>query len=407
MYNKFGGNMNIRIKKLDDFGRGICFINDKITFIPNSLEDEVIEYKIIKEKKKYNDGKALRIFNVSNDRIRPICLHYLKCGGCHLEHMSLIKENNFKVEKVKSILSKFAKIEIDSLNIISGKYYNYRNKIVLKVENGIFGLLEEGSNNLVEIDKCYLINDEMNERLELLKHLVKRESGISKIMMRLGNKSGEIMLHIKGNVNNKKPFGDICDSLIINDEVITKEYITSYIMDKKFNIRKESFFQVNDEIVEKLYSYVRDITLLLSSKIVLDLYCGVGTIGIIVSDLVEKVVGVEVVEEAVVDANQNKRLNNIKNIEFINSKVEDVISNFNNEFDTVIVDPPRSGLDRKTKDVLLKEKFKNIIYISCDAVTLARDLFELSTVYNFKSIELFNMFPRTYHVECVCVLNRR
>lgn len=406
MYNKFGGNMNIRIKKLDDFGRGICFINDKITFIPNSLEDEVIEYKIIKEKKKYNDGKALRIFNVSNDRIRPICLHYLKCGGCHLEHMSLIKENNFKVEKVKSILSKFAKIEIDSLNIISGKYYNYRNKIVLKVENGIFGLLEEGSNNLVEIDKCYLINDEMNERLELLKHLVKRESGISKIMMRLGNKSGEIMLHIKGNVNNKKPFGDICDSLIINDEVITKEYITSYIMDKKFNIRKESFFQVNDEIVEKLYSYVRDITLLLSSKIVLDLYCGVGTIGIIVSDLVEKVVGVEVVEEAVVDANQNKRLNNIKNIEFINSKVEDVISNFNNEFDTVIVDPPRSGLDRKTKDVLLKEKFKNIIYISCDAVTLARDLFELSTVYNFKSIELFNMFPRTYHVECVCVLNR-
>ncbi len=177
-------------------------------------------------------------------------------------------------------------------------------------------------------------------------------------------------------------------------------------MDKKFNIRKESFFQVNDEIVEKLYSYVRDITLLLSSKIVLDLYCGVGTIGIIVSDLVEKVVGVEVVEEAVVDANQNKRLNNIKNIEFINSKVEDVISNFNNEFDTVIVDPPRSGLDRKTKDVLLKEKFKNIIYISCDAVTLARDLFELSTVYNFKSIELFNMFPRTYHVECVCVLNR-
>lgn len=398
--------MNVRIKKLDDFGRGICFLNDKITFIPNSLEDEVIEYKIIDEKKKYNKAKALRIFNDSNDRIKPICPYYLKCGGCHLDHMSFIKENNFKIQKVKNILSKFAKIEIDDLEIVNGKYYNYRNKVILTVEKGRIGLLEEGSNNLVEIDKCCIINDEINERLELLKHLVKKENEISKVMIRIGNKSGNVMLNIKGNVNNKNPFMDICDSLIINDEIITNEYITSYIMDKKFIIRKKSFFQVNDEMVEKLYSYVRDIIILLSSKCVLDLYCGVGTIGIMISDLVEKVVGVEVEDEAIVDANQNKKLNNVKNIDFINSKVEEVINNFNSGFDTVIVDPPRSGLDSKTKDILLSGKFKNIVYISCDIVTFARDLFELSFVYSFKSIKLFNMFPRTYHVECVCVMSR-
>ncbi len=407
MYNKFGGSMNVRIKKLDNFGRGICFVNDKITFIPNSLEDEVVEYKILDAKKKYNYANALRIFNESSDRVKPICPYYLKCGGCNLEHMSFIKENEFKIEKVKSMLSKFAKIEIDSLEIVSGRDYNYRNKITLTVENGIFGLLEESSNNLVEIDKCYLINDEMNERLELLKHLVKKEIGISKIMMRRGNKSGEIMLHIKGIVGNKRPFMDICDSLIINDEIVTRDYITSYILDKKFSIRKSSFFQVNDEIVEKLYSYMRDIISSLSSKKVLDLYCGVGTIGIAISDLVSKVVGVEVVREAIVDALENKNINNVKNIEFINSKVEDVIEKFNNEFDTIIVDPPRSGLDKKTKSILLKEKFKNIIYISCDAVTFARDVEELALAYDFKSIKLFNMFPRTYHVECVCVLNLR
>ena len=399
--------MNIRIKKLDDFGRGIAFVDDKITFIANALEEELVEVKIVLNKKKYMIGEAVRIFDQNEERVSPRCPYYLKCGGCDLEHLSFSYENRFKVFKVKNILNKFARINLASIPIVSGKDYFYRNKITFVVKEGKLGLFEKESNQFVRVDKCFLLDSFLNEKLEMLQYLVQREPLITKIMLRLGNVTNEVMLSIYGEVKNKEGFLDVCDSLIINDQAVMKSYITSYIFDKKFHIRSRSFFQINNEVVEYLYAYIRDLIKELSFLRVLDLYCGVGTIGITISDLVSEVIGVEVVEEAIVDARENKELNHIQNISFICAKVEDVILKIQKNIDTVIVYPPRSGLDRKVRECLCQSSISNIIYISCDASTFARDLLELKKRYNVQSIQLFNMFPRTSHVECVCVLNRR
>lgn len=398
--------MNVRIKKLDDYGRGIAFINNKITFISNSLEDELIEYKIITEKKKYNEAITLNIFEKNKDREEPPCPYFSICGGCNLEHLNFSKENSFKTEKVKNILKKFAGIEVSNLEIIAKNPYNYRNKVTLTVKNSKLGLLKEKSTELVEIDKCLLLNNKLNEVIEVLKKLIIKEKDISKIMLRVGNKTNEVMISITGDVSNLASFINLSDSLIINNKPITKNYITSYIGNKKFNINNNSFFQVNDSIVELLYNEVINIIKVLDSKRVLDLYCGVGTIGISICSYLEEVLGVEVVKEAVENANMNKDLNSLKNISFINSKVEDIIDNLPKDFDTIIIDPPRSGIDNKTRSILKNSNASNIIYISCDQITLARDLKELKEVYYLKSIKLFNMFPRTHHIESLCVLKR-
>ncbi len=407
MYNKIGDTMNTYIEKTDDFGRGIAYIDNKITFIPNSLENELIEYRLVKEKSKYNIAEIVKIINKNEKRIKPVCPYYLKCGGCQLEHMDFSYENNFKIQKVKNILKKFAKIEIDNLEIVSKNDYNYRNKITLTVKGGKLGLLEEKSNKLIEIDKCYLVNDKINKVIKELRKYIINEPNIEKIMIRTGNKTDDVMLYIKGSLKNIKDFASLCNSLIINDEIITNSYITSYIGDKKFHIRYDSFFQVNDEMVTYLYEEVKKIIKNLNSKNVLDLYCGVGTIGIYISSLVESVLGVEVIESAIISANENKKINNIKNISFINNKVENTIYDIDDKFDTVILDPPRTGLDKYTREFLLNRKIKNIIYISCDPITFSRDIFELNKKYDIKHLKLFNMFSRTYHVECVCLLIKK
>ena len=394
------------IKRLDDYGRGIAIIDNKITFINNSLIGEVIEYKIVKEKKNYNIGEVVDFVSISDSRNEYSCPYYNKCGGCNIAHMKYDYENNFKVNKVKNILNKFAKIQVDNLEIVYDTETYYRNKITLHVNNNNeLGLLEENSNNIVPISKCLITNKEINKIIEVLKKLIIKEN-INKIIIRCGNKTDEILLSLYGNVRDINSFKNISNSLYINDKKITNSYITSYIGDKKFHIRNNSFFQVNDNICKKLYDEILNIINDKKPKKVLDLYCGVGSIGIYISDNVEEVLGIEVVENAIIDANENKKLNNVSNIKFINNKVENVIDSIK-DYDMVIVDPPRSGLDNKTINSLINIKSKNIIYVSCDPITLARDLNVLKEKYNIQYIKLFNMFPRTSHCESVCILERR
>ena len=393
------------IKRLDDYGRGIAIIDNKITFINNSLIGEVIEYKIVKEKKNYNIGEVVDFVSISDFRNEYSCPYYNKCGGCNIAHMKYDYENNFKVNKVKNILNKFAKIHIDDLEIVYDTELYNRNKITLKVKNKELGLVEENSNNIVPISKCLIANKEINNTIEVLKSLIKKEN-INKIIIKCGNKTDEIMLSIYGDVKNINNFKRLCNSLYINDKAITNSYITTYIGDKKFHIRNNSFFQVNNNICKKLYDEILNIINKKKPSKVLDLYCGVGSIGIYISDFVDEVLGIEVVESAIIDANENKKLNNISNIKFINNKVENIIDSIK-DYDMVIVDPPRSGLDKKTIDCLINLKSNNIIYVSCDPITLARDLNVLKEKYNIQYIKLFNMFPRTSHVECVTLLCRK
>lgn len=370
--------MQVQIEKLDHYGRGITRINNKICFVENALPGELVKIKITKENKKYYLAEVVNIIKKSPHRITPPCPYIKECGGCFLQHLSYEEELKFKQEKVKEAIEKFAKVNKDLVKeIIYDKPYNYRNKITLHEKNKVIGLYQKTTKNIIPIKKCLLIDDRLNEELKNLSPLGKEE-----IILKIGNKTKEIISPL----NNKK-------------------YIISYIKDKKYQVSEKSFFQVNSIITEKLYDEIKEVIKKKNSKNILDLYCGTGTIGIYISDIVDKVLGIESCKEAIIDANINKKLNNVTNCTYQQGKVEDLTRKITKEYDTAIVDPPRKGLDKKVVDKLLEITPSTIIYISCDPVTLSRDLNLLKEKYKIEYIRPYNMFPRTYHVECLCILN--
>lgn len=370
--------MEVKIEKLDHYGRGITKINNKICFVKNALPKEIVEIKIEKETKKYFLANITKIIKRSNDRVTPPCPLYENCGGCNLEHISFEKENEFKKQKVQEIMEKFAKIDKKLVqDIIFDKPYHYRNKIILHCQNDKIGLYKGKSNTIIPVEKCYLVEDKLNKEIQKI-----TPSKEENIILRIGNKTEEIL-----NQNTNM--------------------ITSILGTKQYRVSKKSFFQVNSSITEKIYNEIKGIIQKKNSKNILDLYCGTGTIGIYISDEVNKVLGIESCKEAIVDAKENVKRNNATNCTYLLGKVEDLTKEITNEYDTAIIDPPRSGLNKKVIDKLLEITPNTLIYISCDPVTLARDLKLLKEAYNISYIRPYNMFPRTYHVECVCILNLR
>ena len=396
----------MKIEKLDYYGRGISRSSGKVYFIENALKDEDVSITLLKEKKKYCEAKLKEISNISKDRTEAKCKYYNVCGGCQLMHIKEEKQEEFKKEKVEEILKKFLKYNKDVNDIVFSKNFNYRNKVVLHIKDNKLGFYKNKTNELIEIDKCLLLNPVINDLISYLKRYIELKD-IEQITIKVGNKTNEVMLIIDGSIAYYQNLLEIVDVLIINEKVMTtKDYITSYIGNKKYIIKRNSFFQVNYDISTRMYDKVKDIIVKEKSKSVLDLYCGTGTIGIYISDVVSKITGIEVVSDAIEAANVNKKINNVENIEFILGKVEDKLDFIsNNNIDTVIVDPPRSGLHKKVIPTLEKISPKTIIYVSCDPITMARDINLLSNNYELVEVTPYDMFPNTYHVECVCVLN--
>lgn len=398
----------MKIEKLDYYGRGISRSSGKVYFIENALKDEDVSITLLKEKKKYCEAKLKEISNISKDRTEAKCKYYNVCGGCQLMHIKEEKQEEFKKEKVEEILKKFLKYNKDVNDIVFSKNFNYRNKVVLHVKDNKLGFYKNKTNELIEIDKCLLLNPVINDLISYLKNYIESKD-IEKITIKVGNKTNEVMLIIDGSIAKYQKLLEIVDVLIINEKVMTtKDYITSYIGNKKYIIKRNSFFQVNYDISTRMYDKVKDVIVKEKSKNVLDLYCGTGTIGIYISDVVSKITGIEVVSDAIEAANVNKKINNVENIEFILGKVEDKLDFIsNNNIDTVIVDPPRSGLHKKVIPILEKISPKTIIYVSCDPITMARDINLLSNNYELVEVTPYDMFPNTYHVETVCVLKKK
>lgn len=400
--------MRVKIEKLDHFGRGICYIDGKICFVEDTLPGEEVKVKITLEKKKYMLGKVKDFYSVSSDRVDDVCPYKDKCGGCDLSHLSYKMENEYKCLKVKEILKKYADVDEVLVEDVSfGEEYNYRNKITLHGDHNIIGYYKKNSNDIVPINKCLLVDEKINHIINVI-NMMSSDNEYKDIIIRVSNDSEEVLISITGKVKGYEVLEDLCDSLIINDEVIKGERcIMSFIGEKKFIISDKGFFQVNKTLTERLYNEVLNIVKEVKPKKVLDLYCGCGTIGIYISDYVDEVVGVEVFKESIENAKKNKKLNNCHNIRFICDKVENVIDNIKDNTDLVIVDPPRGGLDKTSIDVLLSMNVNNLVYVSCDPVTLARDIKLLKEKYDVVSVKPFNMFSKTYHVECVCLLKAK
>lgn len=403
--------MSYTIDRLDDFGRGITKVDNKICFISNALDNEEIELNVIEEKSKYSIGIQTDIIKKSSDRIIPKCPYFLKCGGCNIMHMNYEKQLNFKYNKLKKILSKFSHLDNVVSDIIPSKQFNYRNKVSLKVKNGLLGFFKDNSYELVEIEKCLLCKDKINETIEVLKKL--RLINIDEIIIRVNYKD-EVLLCLEGNNIDDKYYLnnlDIIDNIVIIDNenkriIKGNDYIIDMINDMYFKVSLESFFQVNYYQVSSLYEKVLEYSCLTDNENILDLYCGTGTIGMFLSKHAKNVFGIEINEKAINDANYNKKLNNVKNIEFLCKDVGFLKKDLKN-IDLVVIDPPRSGLSDNARKNVIDINPKKIIYVSCDPVTLARDLNLLKNDYMIKKVTPVDMFPNTYHCESITVLERR
>ena len=396
--------MKVEVVKLDNFGRGIAYINDKICFIENALPNEVVEISIIEETSKYIGAKVDKYIEKSPLRIEEECPYSNICGGCNLNHICFNDENRFKLNKVKDIMKKYGNIDPNLVKkIVYHDRNNYRNKLILHGKENDLGLYKEYTNEIIPISSCLLANPKINEIIKVLNNTPKE---ISEVIIKTSNDNSKVMVSITGTIDNINVLKEICDVLIINDEYITNnKVIETNIGNKKYIEGIDSFFQINNTLTKELYDEVLINVKDKNYNKCLDLYCGTGTIGIYVSQYVKEVIGVDYNKSNINDAEENKKLNNIDNISFICDKVENKIDTFK-DIDLVIVDPPRAGLDNKTKDYLKQINSKEIIYVSCDPVTLARDIKDLDT-YKVNYIKVFNMFPRTYHVETVMVLERK
>ena len=409
-YNRYKNGRDNVIKKVlissvNHQGYGVARINNKVVFVENAITDDVVDIEIVKEYKKYALGDVVNFASMSKEHITSACPYYDKCGGCQISHITHKAQLDFKKEKMRNIFSRYLDMEI-SPKIISVNEYNYRNKVVFHIKDGKLGFYEDGTNKLIKIDNCLLLDERINNLIPLFNNL--DLTYVEKIMVRVTCK--EVMVVFYGFIDKIDVLKKYVSSIIlvnIKEKLLYgKSYIKEEVNGLKFIISYNSFFQVNTKAMVRLYDKVLKYANLTKEDDVLDLFCGTGTIGIYLSMYCKSVLGVEIVEEAIKDANINKELNNIDNISFICGDVDRVINEKFNQ-NVLVVDPPRSGLNKNTKNVILNNGFDRIVYVSCDPMTLVRDLKDLSSKYEFKEITLVDMFPNTYHVESVCLLERR
>lgn len=364
----------VTITGYDHQGRGISKIDNKIVFVPNTIIGEKVNINIITNKKSYMEGEVISWVTESPTRTKGKCRYYPQCGGCDLLHIPYCGQLKYKQDKVNNIMTHYVKEKFPIKDIIaSPKQFHYRNKVTLHGNHKCLGFYERKSNKIVKIDTCLLLDNKLNEYLKTIKPT---------------NKS--IIIRTNGN------------DILSGDGTIIKK-IGQY----NFLVSLSSFFQINDDVTYLMYEKIKEYANGTKKDNLLDLYCGTGSIGIYLSQDFHEVLGIEINKQAIKDAKKNKELNKISNISFIASDVNKIIDEISFKPSIVVVDPPRAGLDQKTIDAIIKMQPQRLIYTSCDPMTLARDLNRLKDYFDIIELTPFDMFPNTYHVECVVWLEAK
>lgn len=408
--------MEVTIEKLDHYGRGIAYSNDKIIFVEKALPGELVDIEIVNSKNKYDEAIIKNMKKESLIRVESICPYYKECGGCDLLHLPYDEQLKYKENKVKEILYKFAGVSSEKISKIipSPNQFNYRNKVTLK-SNGKVGYHKKRTNQVVNIDKCYLANNSINKMINDISK-ISLDKQIDEIILRDINGSNEsLTLNLHEWDFDEKQYKEYLKiSRNVNILYKNKLYkisgdgnIIGNLSDKKYKISPTAFFQVNTEQTVKLYEIIKSEIMKHNNPSVFDLYCGTGTIGIYISEYAKEVLGIEINESAIEDAKVNKLINNINNISFFAGDTKKILSKNRYYSDIVIVDPPRAGLDKEVINDLIRISPIKIIYVSCDPVTLARDLKLLQECYDVSEIIPIDMFPNTYHIENVAILIKK
>lgn len=392
--------MQVHIDRMDHFGNGIGNINGKIIFVKGALPGETVDVTITKDKKSFMEGNISTIIYKSSKRVEPFCKYFGVCGGCSLCHLNYENTLEYKKERVKNILSKF---DIPKINVIRNENdLYYRNKIELKIVDGKLGFYEKNTHNLIEIKECKVTKKSINKSFEFVKNMTLENANVTiranyndEVLIIIDSKEKPVIL----NPEDYKIVG-----IVLNDKCIYgQDNFMEKINNLFFTVSYNSFFQVNNYINLELFNLIKENIV---GKTVLDLYSGVGTLSIVTSKVVDKVYSIEVIPNAVKNALINAKINKCDNINFILGKVEDKIGFINDKIDTIIVDPARAGLDKKTIEVINNICPQRIIYVSCDTQSLANNLVDLAN-YEIKKFYILDMFSYTYHIECFCILDRK
>lgn len=430
-------------------GEGIAKIDGFTVFVPNAIKGEVVRILIVKVLSSHAFGKILEIEKKSEFRQEIDCATYKRCGGCDLRHIKYEQTLKMKQNAVQALVNKTLKNKIEVKETLGMENpFFYRNKAqypvgVNKEGEPIIGVFANRTHEVIPIKNCLIQNPKSEAIAKFILEFIK-EKNISiynektgkgffrHIVIKVGIKTNEIMCIFV--INGKKfPYEEELveklkqnypeiktivkninmknTNVILGQENINlygNGYIEDVLGEYKFKISPLSFYQVNPKQAEKLYNLGIEMAEVSKEDTVFDLYCGIGTISLFVAKYAKKVYGVEIVEQAIKDAKQNAKINNIENVQFIagDTKIvlEDLIYNKGIIADIVIFDPPRKGLDNNSINNILKIKPKKIVYISCNPATLVRDLALFEELYEVKTIIPVDMFSFTKHVETVTVL---
>ncbi len=408
---ELGKEIIIDIVRFNNEGDGVGLYNDLVVFVKGALIDEKVHVKIIDAKKNYAVGKLIGVLSPSEERSVPVCPYFNICGGCNIMHMSEKLQLDFKKKKIEDVFKKVCNKEVEIKDIYSANNLYYRNKVFLRVEGNEIGYYKNKTNELINIDKCMICDEQINDVITIIKDFINhyKTHKINEVMIRIAR--DEVMVYFDS--LNKRWYEKIIErlkfvsSIYVGKELIYGlESINQKLNELVFDISPKSFFQVNPKVAEKMFDFA--LKNVLDQNITVDLYSGTGTIAMALAKKSRRVIAIESNKNAVEDAKGNLLLNDVDNIDFKLGKVEDLIDELKEiNVDTIVLDPPRTGSDKKTLKSLLKIKPKSIVYISCNPVTLARDYNVIRSMYDIEEIRGFDMFPNTYHVETVMILEKK
>ena len=460
---------NIVLKRIElndagSLGKAISKIDDqKIIFTKYGVPGDIVDIQVRKKRKSYIEGEIIKIHSRSDKRTKPKCSYFKICGGCSWQNMKYENQLIYKNNEVLNNLSRIGKVIPEKILPIikSEKKYYYRNKMEFSFSNSRWITNDEIKSNkiiddknalgfhksgmwskVINIDKCYLQTNISNKirnfiRLKSLElglefFDLKKQFGDIRTLMIRTTSINNIMILIQFYKKSKKifkllseieaEFPEISSIMYVinnkrNDTIYDlkvqcfngTDFINEKIGNLSFKISAKSFFQTNSFQTTKLYNIVKKFASLQGEEIIYDLYCGIGTISLFLANSAKKVIGIETVKEAVDSAKINAKNNKITNTIFIHGDVKKILKDGVNKYkypDIVIVDPPRNGLEKSVIDSIINIKPNKIIYVSCNSSTQARDLIELKEFYNLKISQSIDMFPQTYHVENVVLLEK-
>ena len=460
---------NVKVEAVAAEGKAIARIDDQVVFVPFVAPGDVVDLKVKKKKHSYMEAVAVNYHQMSELRVQPVCRHFGICGGCKWQHLIYQEQIKAKQQQVVDALTRIGNIQLPEISPILGseKIYEYRNKLEfgfsdkrwltdeeiaqdVKFESmDALGFHITGAfDKILDIEECHLM-DPVNNKIRndireyALQHSLsfydlRENKGLLRSIMIRNSNSGELMLLVQFRIENEQErgqamelmqhladsFPQITSLLYVDnhkcndtfaDQTVNvfkgNEFIFEMMEDLKFKVGPKSFYQTNTDQAFNLYKVARDFAQLSGDELVYDLYTGTGTIANFVARKARKVVGIEYVEDAIMDAKVNSQINGIDNTVFFAGDMKDIL---NQEFilrhgkpDVIITDPPRAGMHKDVVDAILFAQPKRIVYVSCNPATQARDLQLLDQLYKVTKVQPVDMFPHTQHVENVVLLEIR